>query len=46
MECYKIKQLNDYFKMIDETRSFEKQINVLKNEFFGGILGQRILWWK
>ena len=26
-EYYKIKQLNGYFKMIDETKSFEEQIN-------------------
>ena len=29
-EYYKIKQLNGYFKMIDETKSFEKQINLFK----------------
>ena len=33
-EYYKIKQLNGYFKMIDETKSFEKQINVLKKMNF------------
>ena len=27
---YKIKQLNDYFKMIDESKSFEDQITLLK----------------
>ena len=43
-EYYKIKQLNGYFKMLDDTKSFEKQINVLKkNEFFGGILTHQIL---
>ena len=31
-ECYKIKQLNGYFRMIDGTKSFEKQINVLKEK--------------
>ena len=29
-EYYKIKKLNGYFKMIDETKSFEKQINLFK----------------
>ena len=29
-EYYKIKQLNGYFKMIDETESFETQINLFK----------------
>ena len=43
-ECYKIKQLNGYFRMIDETKSFEKQINVFKKkEFFRGILAHCIL---
>ena len=32
-EYYKIKQLNGYFKMIDETKSFEEQINLLKTFF-------------
>ena len=27
---YEIKQINDYFKMIDESISFEDQINLLK----------------
>ena len=27
---YKIKQINDYFKMIDESISFEEQLNLLK----------------
>ena len=27
---YEIKQINDYFKMIDESISFEEQINLLK----------------
>ena len=27
---YEIKQINNYFKMIDETKSFEEQINLLK----------------
>ena len=27
---YKIKQLNDYFKMIDKSKSFEDQIELLK----------------
>ena len=33
-EYCKIKQLNGYFKMIDETKSFEKQINVFKKMNF------------
>ena len=27
---YEIKQINDCFKMIDETKSFEEQINLLR----------------
>ena len=27
---YEIKQINNYFEMIDETKSFEEQINILK----------------
>ena len=29
---YKIKQLNNYFKAIDETKSFEEQKEILKKE--------------
>ena len=29
---YKIKQLNNYFKMIGETKSFEEQINLFKKK--------------
>ena len=43
-EYYKIKKSNGYFKMIDETKSFEKQINLLKKkEYFIGILVHQIL---
>ena len=31
---YKIKQLNNYFKAIDETKSFEEQIEILKKRDF------------
>ena len=33
-EYYKTKQLNGYFKMIGETKSFEKQINLFKKMNF------------
>ena len=31
---YKIKQLNNYFRRIDETKSFEEQIEILKKKRF------------
>ena len=33
-QYYKIKQLNNYFKAIDETKSFEEQIKIRKKRFF------------
>ena len=30
---HKIKQLNDYFEMIDESKSFEDQIKLLKKKY-------------
>ena len=33
-QYYKIKQLNNYFRTIDETKSFEEQIEILKKEIF------------
>ena len=33
-EYYKIKQLNNWFKTIDETKSFEQQIEILKTKYF------------
>ena len=29
-ECYKIKQINNWFKKIDKTKTFEEQIEILK----------------
>ena len=29
---YEIKQINNWFKAIDETKSFEQQIEILKKE--------------
>ena len=41
---YKIKQLNNYFKMIGETKSFEEQINLFKtNRLFKWVLEYEIL---
>ena len=33
-QYYKIKQLNNYFRTIDETKSFEEQIEILKKKRF------------
>ena len=33
-QYYKIKQLNNYFKTIDETKPFEEQIEILKKKRF------------
>ena len=33
-DYYIIKQLNNYFKTIDETKSFEEQIELLKKIYF------------
>ena len=33
-QYYKIKQLNNWFKTIDETKSFEEQIEILKKGDF------------
>ena len=33
-QYYKIKQSNNWFKTIDETKSFEEQIEILKREIF------------
>ena len=33
-DYYIIKQLNNYFKTIDETKSFEEQIEILKTKEF------------
>ena len=33
-DCYMIMQLNNYFKTIDEIKSFEEQIELLKKETF------------
>ena len=33
-QYYKIKQLNKYFKTIDETKPFEEQIEILKKKDF------------
>ena len=33
-QYYKIKQLNNYFKTIDQTKSFEEQIEILKKRYF------------
>ena len=33
-QYYKTKQLNNYFKAIDETKSFEEQIKILKKKIF------------
>ena len=44
---YKIKQLNNYFRRIDETKSFEEQIEILKKKrFFRWILAWGILSWQ
>ena len=41
---YKIKQLNYYFKMIGETKSFEEQINLFKkNRLFKWVLEYEML---
>ena len=31
-QCYEIKQLNDWFKTIDQTKSLEEQIEILKTK--------------
>ena len=33
-QCYEIKQLNDWFKTIDQTKSLEEQIEILKTKDF------------
>ena len=33
-QCYKVKQLNDWFKTIDQTKSLEEQIKILKTKDF------------
>ena len=33
-QCYIIKQLNNYFRTIDETKSFEEEIEILKKQNF------------
>ena len=33
-DYYKMKQLNNYFKTIDETKSFKEQIEILKTKYF------------
>ena len=33
-EYYKIKQINNWFKTIDKTKSFEEQIEILKTKDF------------
>ena len=46
-QYYKIKQSNNYFRMFDETKSFEEQIEILKkNRFFRWILTWGILSWQ
>ena len=38
---HKIKQLNNYFKTIKETKSFEEQIELLKKEIIQMNIGMR-----
>ena len=33
-QCYKVKQLNDWFKTIDQTKTLEEQIKILKTKDF------------
>ena len=33
-QCYEIKQLNDWFETIDQTKSLEEQIDILKTKDF------------
>ena len=33
-QYYIIKQLNNYFRTIDETKSFEEEIEILKKQIF------------
>ena len=33
-QCYEIKQLNDWFKITDQTKSLEEQIEILKTKDF------------
>ena len=40
-QYYNIKQLNNYFRTTDETKSFEEQIEILKKEIFQMNIGMR-----